>query len=136
WRGAEGEGWGRGELRRVEPFGQPVGGRAAFEPRTLARPVGALPRTEDPRVVLALRDDQRRAALEGRDAVDLPAGDEVVDDRRRVAEQLLALAEGQFVDVTNDQPLGDVLRRDRAFGAAVVSVLLVARRAEEGDRLR
>src|SRR5262245_2172482 len=136
WRAAKSEGWGGRKLRNVEPPIDAVIGRAAFDPRALTCPVGALPRTEDASVVLALRNDQRRAALVRRDAVNLPPADDAIDQRGRVPEQLLAAACGQFVDIAEDQPLRHVLGRDRAFSATVVRVLLVARWPEKGDCLR
>src|SRR5262249_4546350 len=92
----------------VEPARQARIGRATADARAVAVVAGSLATGEDAGVVLEGADDQRRAALKSRDAVDLPAGDQEIHATRHRREERLAHAEGQLVNIAEHKSLGHV----------------------------
>ena len=66
---------------------------------------------------------EREALLESGNSVHTPAGDYFVHDTSSITHIPLAVAEGQVVNVANNQALRDVLRRQRALACEIVVVL-------------
>src|SRR5262249_994760 len=68
-----------------------------------------------------LRNGQRIAAARGEDARDVPATDHLVERPVRDAEEL-ALAEGQFIQVSRVELMCDVEKRRAIFGVEVEAI--------------
>src|SRR5262249_11485190 len=117
---AEGERRRLAEDARVEIPVQPLRHRTA-QARAFAVAVRASQRIAPPRG-FARGDAQRRPALEGGDAVELPAADQGVKRPMRIAPERTALTERQFVKVTDDEAMRDVNRSQPAVAANVVTV--------------
>src|SRR5215467_5182089 len=87
-------------------------------------PGGTLRAAEQEEVVGPLTDDYRQPALEGHNAVELPAAQRPIGRRMQVLAELPALAEGQVPNEARHKAMRDVLCADGAIRPAVIDVLL------------
>src|SRR5271156_5496296 len=69
---------------------------------------------------------QREAALERGDAVNAPAGHDLIDHAGGIAHEPLAVAKRQVQHVADDEALGNVLRGERILTPQIVPILHVA----------
>src|SRR5581483_4197839 len=116
--------WSRlAEYARVEVLIQPVVYIARKDWRfpVAVRPFGRIPKSRD----ITRRDLQRSTALNRGDSVDLPITQNPVHRLRRVGAELPAAAEWQIVNITNYQPLRDVVTGNCPIRQNIVTVLVI-----------
>src|SRR5579872_161575 len=68
-------------------------------------------------------DLKRKAALEGRDAIDSPARNNSVGQSSQPVREFLPMTEGQVQDVADYKTLRNILRRERPFASEVIPIL-------------